>query len=108
MDRLHAVAPGERAAARPEAVAAAGRDWLARQLEGAGAVLVAPEERLRVDGYAQIEIPRGRRGRPVRFSVLDFDGLLEVRDPERFLASVRHGFGKAKAFGCGLMLIRRG
>ena len=107
MDHLRAVAPGERAAARPDAVATAGRDWIARQLDGAGAGLVAPDESLRIDGYTQTEVPRGKGRQPARFSVLDFDGLLDVRDPERFLVAVRLGFGKAKAFGCGLMLLRR-
>jgi CRISPR system Cascade subunit CasE len=30
-----------------------------------------------------------------------------VDDPSRFLVSIQRGFGAAKAFGCGLMLIRR-
>ena len=47
------------------------------------------------------------RERPsVSFSVLDFDGALTVSDPDLFLAAVRRGFGRAKALGCGLMLIR--
>jgi CRISPR system Cascade subunit CasE len=39
--------------------------------------------------------------------VLDFEGVLEVTDPVRFLAALANGFGRARAFGCGLMLIRR-
>jgi CRISPR system Cascade subunit CasE len=30
-----------------------------------------------------------------------------VTDPERFTAALVNGIGKARAFGCGLMLIRR-
>ena len=41
------------------------------------------------------------------FSTLDFDGLLEVREPAAILPSIARGFGAAKAYGCGLMLIRR-
>jgi CRISPR system Cascade subunit CasE len=41
------------------------------------------------------------------FGVLDISGVLEVRDPARFLARLIQGFGRARAFGCGLMLIRR-
>jgi CRISPR system Cascade subunit CasE len=33
--------------------------------------------------------------------------VLEVTEPQAFVAAVLRGFGKAKAFGCGLMLIRR-
>jgi CRISPR system Cascade subunit CasE len=43
----------------------------------------------------------------MRVGVLDFEGMLVVEAPELFLASVAQGFGRAKAFGCGLMLIRR-
>ena len=41
------------------------------------------------------------------FSTLDFEGLLTVSDPGTFLSSIVRGFGAAKAYGCGLMLIRR-
>ena len=61
----------------------------------------------RVRGYRVLTIDRGRRARPLRAGVLDLEGLLEIRDPERFLAALAQGFGRAKAFGCGLMLIRR-
>jgi CRISPR system Cascade subunit CasE len=33
--------------------------------------------------------------------------VLEVVSPDVFLEALARGFGKAKAFGCGLMLIRR-
>ena len=41
------------------------------------------------------------------FSTLDFEGALEVQDPTAFLSGIAHGFGAAKAYGCGLMLVRR-
>ena len=59
-----------------------------------------------VDGYETVRIPRAG-GQPAQFSVLDFEGVLEVTDPMRFLAALVNGFGRARAFGCGLMLIRR-
>ncbi len=45
-------------------------------------------------------------GAPISFLAVDFNGLLTVRDPAMFLDRLAHGFGAAKAFGCGLMLIR--
>ncbi|RMF17014.1 MAG: type I-E CRISPR-associated protein Cas6/Cse3/CasE [Candidatus Dadabacteria bacterium] len=81
----------------------AGAAWIDRQAERHG-FAVLPES-LRVDGYRQ---HRARQGaRRIRFSTLDFHGLLTVTDPDRFLAKLCAGFGAAKAFGCGLMLIRR-
>ncbi len=103
MDVLHAVPQGERAAARPEAVLAAGRAWLARQGEACG---FTPADDIAVDGYDRVSIPRDP-GKPAVFGVLDLQGVLAVDDPPRFLAALCRGFGRARAFGCGLMLIRR-
>jgi CRISPR system Cascade subunit CasE len=61
---------------------------------------------VRVDGYRQHRILR-RGSTPIRFSTLEFEGLLEVSDPAAFLARVIAGLGPQKAFGCGLMLLRR-
>ena len=41
------------------------------------------------------------------FSTLEFEGLLTVSDPDAFLSGIARGFGATKAYGCGLMLIRR-
>jgi CRISPR system Cascade subunit CasE len=43
----------------------------------------------------------------IRIGVLDLEGVLVVSDPARFCHCLAQGFGRAKAFGCGLMLIRR-
>ncbi len=81
-----------------------GRKWLERQGTRNGFIL--PEGApLRVDGEDHRSLPRDE-GRPIRFSVLDFEGVLEVADPVQFLTSLSKGFGRAKSFGCGLMLIR--
>lgn len=42
----------------------------------------------------------------MKIGVLDFDGVIDVVDPERFREAIGEGFGRAKAFGCGLMLLR--
>jgi len=34
-------------------------------------------------------------------------GVVAVTDAAAFAAKVEMGFGRAKAFGCGLMLLRR-
>jgi len=38
---------------------------------------------------------------------MDFAGVLKVEDSGLFAESLITGIGPAKAFGCGLMLIRR-
>jgi CRISPR system Cascade subunit CasE len=103
MDALHAVPPGERAAVRLQTVLTAGRAWLARQGEASGFV---PCGDAAVDGYDRVRIPRAS-GEPAVFGILDISGVLEVLDPARFTARLAEGLGRARSFGCGLMLIRR-
>jgi CRISPR system Cascade subunit CasE len=102
MDLLHRT-PGRRAEARLEVMQTAARDWLARQGGAHGFALCGD---VVVDGYDRVAMPR-QSGKPAVFGVLDMSGVLEVTDPERFLAKLGQGFGRARAFGCGLMLIRR-
>lgn len=104
MRELYSVPRGDqRVMARETIIPEAGRAWLAKQGERHG---FAPEGEVGVDGYETMRLPRPGADL-IRYGVLDFDGLLTVRDPEAFLAQLGQGFGRARAFGCGLMLIRR-
>ena len=103
MDQLHRSPGTDRATARPDAVLTAGRAWLARQGEMHGFSLVGDTA---VDGYDRVRVPR-EGGKPAVFGVLDISGVLQVQEPVAFLAQLSQGFGRARAFGCGLMLIRR-
>jgi CRISPR system Cascade subunit CasE len=103
MDALRTVPREERRAMRDAIAAKAGETWLARQGETSGFRLARSPT---VSGYTQIPIER-RQGRPAGFSVLDLAGEIEITDPPVFLRRLAKGFGSAKAFGNGLMLIRR-
>lgn len=103
MDLLKSVPRGQRAEPRQDAVLTAGRSWLARQGTTHG---FHPEGEIAVDGYDRVVIPRAT-GDPAIFGMLDISGVLMIEDPVRFLAALAAGFGRARAFGCGLMLIRR-
>ena len=104
MNVLSKLARGERAAAREAAIRDAGTAWLVRK--GTAAGFRVDPSRLYIDGYDRVRIPR-EDTRAVIFSTLSFQGVLTVEDPAQFLAAVLRGFGAAKGFGCGLMLIRR-
>lgn len=112
MDALKAVPKTDwiertgRAFERDRIAKAVGADWLARQGERAGFKIVREPEPV-IGGYVQIPIERRHGRRPAGFSVLDFAGQVEITDPNAFLAKLAQGFGAAKAFGNGLMLIRR-
>lgn len=132
MDKLHPI-PGappdqklplgeksERAAQRMTIAQEVGRDWIKRKGEAAGFRLIEssdePDLRFVVADYATVALPReasqapsarrGRKGQP-QFGVMDMQGALEVTDPAAFVPALAAGFGRAKSFGCGLMLIRR-
>ncbi|UYG07594.1 type I-E CRISPR-associated protein Cas6/Cse3/CasE [Halomonas sp. M4R1S46] len=86
-----------------EAMDGAAHGWLAERAESWGFRLpVEPE----VGAYRQHALPKDK-GRPIRFSSVDYEGLLEVTDPGRLTETLAQGVGRAKAFGCGLMLLRR-
>lgn len=103
---LKPLSKDERTKVRDQVVFEAGQSWLSAQGQRYGFELVNETESLRVDGYTKLDIPR-RGGRDLTVSSLDFTGILQVTDPAYFLEHLCSGFGHAKAFGCGLMLIRR-
>jgi CRISPR system Cascade subunit CasE len=102
MDKLRACPSGDRALHRDRLAAEAGSEWLARQGAKAGFAVVACE----AAAYRTLTIPHGR-GKAVELGVLDLEGRIEVGDAAMFLSALARGFGKAKGFGCGLMLIAR-
>ncbi|WGF90208.1 type I-E CRISPR-associated protein Cas6/Cse3/CasE [Marinivivus vitaminiproducens] len=109
MDLLRPIPRGKRAERRPEAIREGGLAWLARQAASSGFAIGEDSDdspAVRVDGYEQMRVRR-RGAKDITFSALEMDGVLRVDNPERFLQALYQGFGKAKAFGCGLMLIRR-
>jgi CRISPR system Cascade subunit CasE len=104
MHALYGIPKDARAAARARVVADAGRVWLQRQGARAGFTCDG-EDACRVDAHRVMRL--ARRGAAARFGVLDLSGVLTVTDPMTFVPALLAGFGRAKAFGCGLMLIRR-
>lgn len=97
-----------RAARRFELAIQEGRKWLDQQGARNGFTI----DSFVLEDYSTIPLPRreksrGRREREPKFGVLDMRGVLTVTDPDVFLTKLSVGFGRAKGFGCGLMLIRR-
>ena len=104
MDALHPLPDGARAEGRMAAIRDKGFNWLARQ--GSKAGFEIQEDGLLCEGYRQHRIFRSA-GKPLTFSSLDFEGVLEIDEPDLLIPAIARGFGPSKAFGCGLMLIRR-
>ena len=77
------------------------RDWLVESGKRRG--FEVHTDGLSVEAYTQ---HLGKDAK-LRFSSVDFSGELTVLDTDRFGAALREGIGHAKAFGCGLLLVRR-
>lgn len=105
MDLLHDEPRGKRAKMRMKLAQLAGEAWLTRQGATKG---FAPLKTV-IEGYTVLELGHvdAKRGKRPRLGVLDLSGTLTVTDPDLFLPALAQGFGRAKAWGCGLMMIRR-
>ena len=100
--QISAADNSERPAKRMDFARTEAADWLASQGNRHGFT----PERVLVDDYSVRRIPRGQR-HPITLGILDLRGTLIVENAASFLAKLASGFGRGKAFGCGLMLIRR-
>lgn len=105
MDMKHQDRNGNQDRTQQERVQKAGLVWLKQRQEQSGYTL--HDDSLLAEAYRQHRF-RGKGGRSISLSTMDCDGSLVVTDPERFRAVLSRGLGPAKAFGCGLLLIRPG
>ncbi len=86
--------------------------WLRARAKRCGFSLVmredaAPPFNVQVETCAYRQHELHKRGRaPIRFSSVDFSGILEVIDTALLLKALTTGIGPAKGFGCGLLLIK--
>lgn len=105
MDALHGVPSDARADQRMEIAQREGAAWLLRQGDMAGFKVVQVD----VGDYSVAALPghKGKRKGQPQFGILELSGVVQVTDPGAFLAKLACGFGRARGFGCGLILIRR-
>lgn len=82
----------------------AARQWLVKREQPIG-VMIDPDH-LIIDHYQQERVATESKDKPIRYSTVDFQGVLTVTDPEKFKTALFNGIGKSKAFGCGLLLIK--
>lgn len=83
--------------------------WMVKQGERHGFSLTKDDNnqyKLQNSSYRWHSIKSGK-GIKSGFSSVDFLGDLEITDVERFTKALFGGIGRAKAFGCGLVIVRR-
>ena len=104
MNRIYADKKEDRPKARQKAVKDVALEWMQRQGKRAGFTI--KDENLYIEDYSQIRI-QAEKSRNPQFGVLDLKGVIQITDPILFMEEYPKGFGRAKSWGCGLMLIRR-
>ena len=83
----------------------ASKGWLIRQGERCGFQIEKSD--ILIDGYIQNRFYKRGKDKSIRFSSIHYDGVLTVTDSDLFTKMLFTGIGRSKAFGCGLMLVRR-
>ena len=81
-----------------------GMKWLIRKGEQHGFSVKQFEVRINNDSEYSVK-PLGKKVFTLR--TLDFEGKLKIVDADRFKKALFNGIGSAKAFGCGMMMIKR-
>ena len=76
------------------------RLWLERKLAASGKV-----EAVSILPHAPLYFRKGNRGG--KLVTVTFEGVLTVGEPGNLIGLLKNGVGPAKAFGCGLLLVRR-
>ena len=84
---------------------------LSKPLRGGFEIL--PERCLTINEQSWSHLPKKKAdeekdSNPIQIQSVLYQGMLKVTDPNAFLQnSIKQGIGPAKAFGCGLLMVRR-
>ncbi|WP_257279962.1 MULTISPECIES: type I-E CRISPR-associated protein Cas6/Cse3/CasE [unclassified Endozoicomonas] len=85
------------------AIDKAATGWLEKKAESGGFKL----ESTQATGYLWHSLSDAKQKRNAGYSSMDYQGVLQITNENLFWEQLQKGFGQAKRFGCGLMLIRR-
>lgn len=94
---------------RDEVAARVASEWMEQQGSKKGFRLRRDRDDrpwVSVDAYRILEMPRVG-ARPIRLGILDLSGELVVTSPGPMVETLLRGLGHGRAFGLGLMLVRR-
>jgi len=94
-------------------IESSGRQWLVERSMGMR-IIVDPDDlpdgladSLIVSRYLQHRVRARKHKEELMFSSVDYSGMAEVTDPDALRKTLFEGIGRSKAFGCGLLLVRR-
>ncbi len=81
------------------------KEWLVSRSEKHG--FSVDEQNVFVDGYTKHHLYKVNNRKNVRFSSVYFEGILIVSNVDLLCKCLFEGIGKSKAFGYGLLLVKR-
>ena len=79
------------------------REWLARQGNQHGFVLLPDQYDVVHSEWRQFR----NKGRTISVLCAAFEGVLTVTDSEKFIKALKEGIGRAKAYGMGLLTVMK-
>jgi CRISPR system Cascade subunit CasE len=79
--------------------------WLQRKIESAGAALLSAN--ISNDGKAGGKVFRENEKHKLSFVSVQFDGVLQVKNPDLLVKSIGAGLGSAKGLGFGLLSLAK-
>lgn len=103
VDAISWAATGRERQIPAETVERRALEWLRKREEGMGVRFAAGG--CRVTNYRQASVPR-KAGPAARLALVDFHGELVVQDAMALRHASVLGVGHARAYGCGLLLLR--
>lgn len=103
MDKKKKMSSNQEKISNNEIAQIAGEQWLNTRSEKNGFKV----EQVSVDGYYQLRLIKKKDNAEIRYSAIDFKGILSVTDVDIFQKLLFDGIGAEKGFGCGLMLVRK-
>lgn len=87
-----------------QAMEHAAKNWLIQRSGNNG--FFVEEGKIEIHRYFQNRFFK-KGSSSIKFSSLDYHGILQVNDVEKFRRVLFEGLGRSKGFGCGMMMIRR-
>ena len=104
----HKVDGKSRGVVRPHVTAEQQLAWLLKKAASAG-FAIAPDSQgqpqLQVVARADLRFAKKSQAKPISLRTARFRGVLEITDAELFRTTIQQGFGRAKAYGCGLITL---
>lgn len=97
--------PIEKRPSNNEIMVESGLEWILDRAKKHGFSL--NKDKVLVEGYNRLEGFKDKKKNKIKFGIFDYSGVLVVENAELFRETLFNGIGKAKAFGCGMLLLKR-